>query len=583
VFVWVHTTPLHTERGFAFDIKPEIDMNRKNKLVAGLICGNEEPRIERCVKSLQQICDEIVIIRAIGSLEPDKTLSIAKKLGCYVGEYFNSPLVAEWAHLDDFGAARNQSFSQAYELAGVDGWAMWADCDDVLMPEMAEPHLKALQDCPSDFQWILTDYVIAEQNKRAPRERFFRYKTGWWHRPIHENVQPTNDVKLYMRRDLEIVHQPPIGVRPSNERNKRILMHNDKMSSHYKFYLHYENFITGNHAESAKYGSEALAMIDLDGVHKYETLMNCSMLTTEETALRLVKQARALEPNRREAYGLEASTLLDNKKPEEALLLVEEMLKIPVPSFKQWTHREEWYSWKAQHLKAWCLRELGRGDEAKGFEMSVLNSSVLPKISLIHATRDRPLVATQAMAMWFARAKHPERIEHIFVFDEDDEKSKTLQRFRHTIQTGNGYSVGAWNLGAKECIGDIIIQLSDDWECPPNWDQSIDERLDVTKEQVLRISDGYRKDDLLCMAILTRPYFEKHGLFNPAFKNVYSDTDFTFRAAKNNAIVEAKDIAIIHHHPFWENRPLDATYERGNDVEEYNRAKKIFEGIHGNA
>jgi GT2 family glycosyltransferase len=111
----------------------------------------------------------------------------------------------------------------------------------------------------------------------------------------------------------------------------------------------------------------------------------------------------------------------------------------------------------------------------------------------------------------------------------------------------------------------------------------IESRLDITKEQVLRISDGYRKDDLLCMAILTRPYFEKHGLFNPAFKNVYSDTDFTFRAAKNNAIVEAKDIAIIHHHPFWEDRPLDETYERGNDAEEYNRAKKIFEGIHGNA
>ena len=37
-----------------------------------------------------------------------------------------------------------------------------------------------------------------------------------------------------------------------------------KLSSHYKFYLHYENFITANHAESAKYGSEALAMTDLD-------------------------------------------------------------------------------------------------------------------------------------------------------------------------------------------------------------------------------------------------------------------------------------------------------------------------------
>jgi hypothetical protein len=82
------------------------------------------------------------------------------------------------------------------------------------------------------------------------------------------------------------------------------------------------------------------------------------------------------------------------------------------------------------------------------------------------------------------------------------------------------------------------------------------------------------------MAILTRKYYEKHGLFNPAFKNVYSDTDFTFRAAKNHAIINARDITLIHHHPFWENRELDETYQRGNDLKEYERAKAIFERLH---
>jgi GT2 family glycosyltransferase len=97
---------------------------------------------------------------------------------------------------------------------------------------------------------------------------------------------------------------------------------------------------------------------------------------------------------------------------------------------------------------------------------------------------------------------------------------------------------------------------------------------------VLRISDGYRKDELLRMAILTRKYYEQHGLFNPRFRNVYSDTDFTFRSAKNGAIVDARDISIVHHHPFFEDRPLDATYQRGNDPAEYERAKAIFEELH---
>ena len=555
-------------------------MKQKTKLVAGLICGNEEPRIARCVKSLQQICDEIVIVRAIGALKPDRTLEIAKELGCHVDEYLNSPLVADWEHLDNFGEARNKAFAKAYELAGKEGWVMWADCDDIIEPHMVAPTLAALEECPPEQDWILTDYVIPEQGKRAPRERFFRYHTAWWHRPVHENAQPTKDVQVYMRRDLEIIHQPPLGHRNSSERNRRILMHQDRMTSHFKFYLHYENFIAGNKELAAKYGSEALALSDLDGVNRYEVLLNCANITSGETSLNLARKARELEPNRREAYGLEASILLDEKKYEEANKIIDKMLEVPTPKFPQWTHRKEWYSWKGRQLKAWCLRLLNKTLEANRLEELTLNGTCKTKISLVHATRGRPIEAVQCMTLWLSRAKHPERIEHIFVVDSDDEKAEVLKRFRSVIQKENGFSVGAWNLGAQKASGDIIIQLSDDWECPPQWDEMVESRLDISKPQVLRISDGYRKDELLCMAILTKKYYEQNGLFNPRFRNVYSDTDFTFRAAKNGTIVDARDIAIVHHHPFFEDRPLDATYQRGNDPAEYTRAKEIFEELH---
>jgi len=344
--------------------------------------------------------------------------------------------------------------------------------------------------------------------------------------------------------------------------------------------LHYENFIAGNKELAAKYGSEALALSDLDGVNRYEILLNCANITSGETSLNLARKAKALEPNRREAYGLEASILLDEKKYQDALKVVEEMLKVPTPKFPQWTHRKEWYGWKGDQLYAWTLRLLGRNEDAEEIERETLAGSSKPKISLVHATRGRPVEAVQCMTLWLSRATHPERVEHIFAVDHDDEKADVLKRFRSVTQKDHGYSVGAWNLGAAQATGDIIIQLSDDWECPPGWDEMIGKRLDISKPQVLRISDGYRKDDLLCMAILTCKYYEQNGLFNPRFRNVYSDTDFTFRAAKNGAIVDARDISIVHHHPFFEERPLDATYQRGNDPEEYARAKAIFDELH---
>jgi FkbM family methyltransferase len=108
----------------------------------------------------------------------------------------------------------------------------------------------------------------------------------------------------------------------------------------------------------------------------------------------------------------------------------------------------------------------------------------------------------------------------------------------------------------------------------------VEQRLDISGERVLWINDGHREDDLLCMAILTRKYYDRHGLFDPRFKNVYSDDDFTARAKKAGAIINARDIIITHKHPAAGHAEVDETYLRGNAPEEYDRAKRLFEEIH---
>ena len=214
-------------------------------------------------------------------------------------------------------------------------------------------------------------------------------------------------------------------------------------------------------------------------------------------------------------------------------------------------------------------------------QMNVPSSTQNVKISLLHATRGRPIQAVKAKELWLQQAKYPERLEHLFAIDQDDEESKPLKDHAHIIQSENGYSVGAWNLAASRCSGDILIQLSDDWLPPEGWDELIASRLNIQCEEVLWIDDGNRKDDLMCMAILTRKYYLRHGLFDPAFKNVYSDDDFTLRAQKAVEVVDARDIQIKHDHPtIGVGKSMDATYERGNQNSEYERAKAIFESKH---
>src|SRR5262252_5594541 len=100
-----------------------------------LIAGNVEEYIERCLTSFSPIADEIVVVRAIGTQTPDGTLDIAQqKFGATVGVYTNGGLVHPkdgpsegWPHIDNFAAARQQSF----DMASGD-YLFWVDTDDVL-------------------------------------------------------------------------------------------------------------------------------------------------------------------------------------------------------------------------------------------------------------------------------------------------------------------------------------------------------------------------------------------------------------------------------------------------------------------
>jgi len=193
------------------------------------------------------------------------------------------------------------------------------------------------------------------------------------------------------------------------------------------------------------------------------------------------------------------------------------------------------------------------------------------KISLLHATRGRALQAKECRDKWLSTAKHPEDIEHIFGIDDDDIDSLTnINTQRVIVERGKG-CVAAWNACAKASSGDILIQLSDDWEPVQDWDETIrGEFADAEGERVLAISDGHRADDLLCMAILNRKRYEKQGfMFHPDFFSVYSDNYFTWLAHKDGVIKDARHIVFEHKHPVFNKAEWDPTYLASNAQQNY--------------
>jgi glycosyltransferase involved in cell wall biosynthesis len=561
-------------------------MQIQSKVAVCLICGNEEEIIGRALDSAFTVSDTVIVVRAIGGQKPDKSLQIARERGCIVGEYHNSPATASWPFVDDFAAARNEAFRLAAVTPAE--WFMWMDCDDTLPEGMGETIKQACTDTKED--WILAEYELPQHCKSVLRERLFRRGTAAWFNGVHEKCIPVTEDKdkdtlqVRVRKDIRIVHQPLDAKTGSQERNLNILLWRYQETQHIAFYLHYEFFLLGKREEAVKYGLQALRLDNLDGVYRYEVLLNLAMMAEKnEHGQDLLQRAIKLCDSRREAHHLLALLQMDAGQTAEAVKTAEHCLTIKEPKIYEWTHRPDIYGWKGFATMAWAHRANGDEARAKQVEDLMLENGGRPRISLLHATRGRWSKAINAMSLWLGRASNPEAVEHWFAIDEDDTESREkLSRFRHVIAAEGGYSVGAWNTAAKAATGDVLIQIADDFEPPLGWDKLILDALggDLFAPKVLRVSDGLREDGLITMAIVTRRWYEAHGLFDGAFRNVYSDNDLTQRAQKAGAIIDAKHLVFQHVHPLGGKVSMDATYERGNDPEEYERAKTLFHAKH---
>jgi len=179
-------------------------------------------------------------------------------------------------------------------------------------------------------------------------------------------------------------------------------------------------------------------------------------------------------------------------------------------------------------------------------------------------------------------ATKPEQVEHIFAVDADDSVSVGMARQFVSIVSPGKSCVAAWNRAAAKAQGDLLVQLSDDWVPSLGWDESLlaavkDKNL-ARDEVVLAVSDGTRKDDLLCMAILSRARYEKQGhLFFEGYESVFSDNEFSHRAWGDGVVLDLRSsITFQHMHPAFGKAQMDATYQHNNTSERYKRGEALF-------
>lgn len=160
-----------------------------------MIVKNEEQILARCLDSLAELMDEIIIVDT-GST--DRTKEIAAE---YTAQIYDFP----WNN--DFSAARNFSFSKAHmeyiytadadELLDEVNYTRFLQLKNSLLPEIEIVQMKYVTD--SEY-----DTVLNAQKEYRPK-LFRRLRTFTWIDPIHETIRLD---PIVFDSDIEILHKP---------------------------------------------------------------------------------------------------------------------------------------------------------------------------------------------------------------------------------------------------------------------------------------------------------------------------------------------------------------------------------------
>lgn len=210
-----------------------------------MIVKNEEDTLARCLISVRDVVDEIIIVDT-GST--DKTKEIA---GLFTDKIYDF----EW--VNDFSVARNFSFSKATK-----DYIFWMDADDVLLDEDKRKFELVKQKLIPSIDVVMMKYNYSFDDKGNVilshfRERILkREKNFRWSDPIHEFTNFSGNI---VNSDVVITHRK---THLNNRRNLDILENMIKegkeLSPRNMFYLARERFNIGDTDGAIEYFNKHL-------------------------------------------------------------------------------------------------------------------------------------------------------------------------------------------------------------------------------------------------------------------------------------------------------------------------------------
>lgn len=195
------------------------------------------------------------------------------------------------------------------------------------------------------------------------------------------------------------------------------------------------------------------------------------------------------------------------------------------------------------------------------------------KISLLHPSRQRVSMALQSTLTWLNRATDPSiEIEYFLSIDDTDPELEAYRKIYSNnfpnvkvLVNSNRSAIDAINNAAKVCTGDILIVVSDDFDCPGNWDRLLKAFLHDKEDFIVKVEDGIQSF-IITIPIMDRIYYNRFNyIYYPEYLHMFCDSELSCVAYMLDKCIRL-DLIFKHNHYIVGGTQHDKIYEKNDDT-----------------
>lgn len=198
------------------------------------------------------------------------------------------------------------------------------------------------------------------------------------------------------------------------------------------------------------------------------------------------------------------------------------------------------------------------------------------KFSLLHPSRQRATKSFNTIQQWLFRAGQHTEVELIVSIDNNDPQKHLYEKLYSglkVISNDNRSAIDAVNRAAEIATGQVLIVVSDDFECPRNWAITLDRILRGRHDFLLKVNDGTQQY-IVTLPIMDRVYYNRFGyVYPPAYRHMFSDTHLTHVAdilkclyVRNDILFPHKHYSVMHETKDEVSKRADATWQEGKRI-----------------